>query len=1189
MAATDRGNTSSYSFFKFVVERPVAVTMLVLAVLVFGMISLGRLPLTLMPDISYPSVTLRTSFDGAAPEEVEQFVSRPIEQVMGVVGNKISIISVSRSNESEVVVEFGWDTDMDVAIQEIREKLEMVRLPDGADRPLILRYDPALDPVIRIGLSRSQKRLGKNKKSQNANTFNSEMRALRFVAEDLVKRELEKMPGVAAVKVRGGLEEEIRVELDERELSPRSLSIQNITSQLARENVNLAGGNLKEGKSEYAVRVLSEFASIEDIAAMRIKTQDGAWIKLADIANVSRGNKEAKEITRVNGVPSVEIEIHKEADANIVKVASAMRWRLFGPSGITKEKLPATPADSTSSLSEKSATDKPDKKKRGRGGRGPGKPWWLSGVLAQNGLQLNLLSDQSTFIQASLDELRNTALLGGLFAIMVLFIFLRSVPATVIVALAIPLSVIAAFGPMKMAGLSLNIMSLGGLALGIGMLVDNSIVVLESIFRCRQEGDSRHKAAIRGTGEVGQAVFASTLTTVAVFFPMVFVEGVAGQVFGDMAKVVVYSLSASLVLALSFIPMLSALGSNSSSNTDAAPTRERLLKLFIFSRLNCLDHIVRDWKFLKEWRQGIFKSIIWIFSPLYLGVRFILHLLSDLILRIIAFTFWLLFQIVLHTGGALGWLLGMLSTVIGKLAVPFETAGRFYPGLLSSVLRHPFRVILPAIILVALVGFKMVPNLGSELMPEVHQGEFHIELRLPLGTPLERTAARAEIVEEYLRNRAEIASVALMAGQESSGGLGQDQGEHLARLTVRLIKSSNPLLLEQQLLTDLRPFLEQLPEVNSRVSYPVLFSFKTPIEILINGHELSTLRQTTGEILNLLEDVAGLTDVNSGAQDGNPEVRIRYDRNALGRLGLNLQNVARLVRNKVLGQIGTEFRDGDRQLDIRVKLNDLNLKGMSAIRDLVINPGQSIAIPLSAVAEVSLDEGPAEIRRVDQERCAVIQANISGRDLGNVLQDIENSLNDYRFPEGTDWVIKGQSREMQKSLGSLKMALLLAIFLVYVVMASQFESLFHPLVILFSIPLAFVGVIPVLYLSNTPVSVLVFLGGIMLVGIVVNNAIILVDTINLQRRKGLERYDAVIKAAHLRLRPILMTTATTVLGLLPMAIGFGEGAEMRRPMAITVIAGLLSSTFLTLLLVPVLYDRFEALLEFLRPGRKADQ
>ena len=520
--------------FEITTRRPVAIFMVVLAVAVFGYVSYQQLPLNMMPDISYPTLTVRTEYPDTAPEEVENLISRPIEQRLGVVSNLVSITSISRPGMSDVILEFGWDTDMNDAVQTVRENLDRLNLPRGVNRPLILRYDPTQDPIMRVGIYGTEN-----------------MYVLRHIAEEEIKQELEALKGVAAARVKGGLEEEIRVEISERQLALMGLNINTINRRLQEENVNLAGGSLLDGQTQYLVRTLNEFRTIDEIANLVVGDRNNIEIRVKDVGQVYRTHKEREIITRVNGVESVEIEIFKEADANIVATAQRVRDRLFG----TPEQLAYIEKLKAGEIEEAKANDRREQVRQFV--QMKEMTSFIAFTLPES-VAMEMLSDQSTFIESSVNEVKQTALIGGLLAILVLYIFLRNPSHTAIVGLAIPISIVATFAPMNIFGVSLNIMSLGGLALGIGMLVDNAIVVLESIFRCREEGDDMISATIRGTGEVGGAVFASTLTTVAVFFPIVFVEGVAGQIFGDMALTVVFSLLASLGVALFFIPMLAS-------------------------------------------------------------------------------------------------------------------------------------------------------------------------------------------------------------------------------------------------------------------------------------------------------------------------------------------------------------------------------------------------------------------------------------------------------------------------------------------------------------------------------------------------------------------------------------------------------------------------------------------------------
>jgi len=1248
--------------------------MVVMAVCVFGWMSYQQLALTLMPDISYPTLTVRTEYPGTAPEEVESLIARPLERELGIVPHLVSISSISKAGQADLLLEFEWDTDMNAAAQDIREKVDRVRFPENAERPLLLRYDPSLDPIMRIGLSGPQT-----------------LYDLRNLAELEIRRELESVSGIAAVKIKGGLEEEIHVELNERKLAIMGLDIAQVNARLAQGNVNLPGGNLREGQTQYLIRTLNEFKSLDEIAALVVARQDAAEIRLGDIARVYRTHKDRQIITRMNGSESVEIEIYKEADANIVSVARAVRNRLYG--------LPAQQAyiaklESAKSHEKEAEVDTIGESKnnnkddaetissqRRRAAKQSIEHLKMIDFISNRlpaGARLEVLSDQSVFIVGSIREVQNSALIGGAMAILVLFIFLRNIVHTLIIGLTIPVSIIATFTPMKFFDVSLNLMSLGGLALGVGMLVDNSIVVLESIFRCREEGDDLVTATIRGTGEVSSAVFASTLTTTAVFFPIVFVEGIAGQVFGDMALTVVFSLLASLCVALFFIPMLASrqldgglgiLGRSDFLRLDAMtlarrrwhntaqPWFKRLagaafalpyllyeagwhlllvvatllaavvkwVAILIFEalwlvlkpveyfwakpvvtwqrsvaqwssasrmgpwtvfervwpnilRLQATGDLAKDmerfWVWTRQPSLG-WKMLRLVLMPLvvgYLGFRFVFHTA----LRFVG--------VVLHVALLLAGLAVIVAvTLASMILVPFFLVPLWgfekllgllqkgYPVFLGAALRQ--RLLVVAMAAAAFWGawFGLLPQIGRELIPQVHQGAFYLDVRLPVGTPLEKTAEVVSFIETAAQREADVERIATTVGSDNSATAAADEGEHTSRLTIKL-KDGVDAAAEGRLISRLRQVFKDLPEVDIEVAYPALFSFKTPVEVEVRGYQLDVLRRFSQECEVLLAGVPGLADVKSSLQAGNPEIQIIYDRRRLADYGLELRPVAELVRNKVQGRVATDFRQGERQIDVLVRLRENDRLGPAELQRLVVNPGAEVAIPLSAVAQITVNEGPSEIRRINQDRAALITANIHGTDLATAADRIQELMGSIVFPEGFSYLISGQSKEMETSLRSLFFILLLAVFLVYIVMASQFESLVHPLVIMFTVPLALIGVVIGLALTQTALSIVVFIGLIMLAGIVVNNAIVLVDYINTLRRSGMAKTEAIIQAGSVRLRPILMTTLTTVLGLLPLALGLGEGAEIRTPMALTVITGLVSSTLLTLIVIPTVYS-----------------
>lgn len=1253
-------------YISFVTSRPVAIIMIAFAVMVFGIISYQQLALNLMPDISYPSLTIRTDYAGAAPEEVENMISRPIEQAVGIVRNLQSISSISKAGISDIVLEFAWDTDMDEASQDVREKLERVWLPDGVRRPILLRYDPSLDPIIRVGLYADS-------------TSEADLFLLRRLAEEEIQRSLEEVKGIAAVKVKGGFEEEILIEINEMRLAALGLDITLISNRLAQENINLAGGELKEGDTEYLVRTMNEFINlpeIENIIIGELGEEAKAEIRLKDIARVHRTGKERTVITRLNGRESVELEIYKEADANIVSIADVVRNVIFGTpeQQAYKQEWERKQAEADTSKNATAVKNqRPD----------PQKSSFLAFRLPA-GVHLKLLSDQSTFIENAINEVKNTAIIGGFLAVLILFLFLNKLSTTAIIAVSIPISIIATFGPMYMSDVSLNIMSLGGLALGIGMLVDNSIVVLESIFRCRQEGDEIVPAAQRGTKEVASAVFASTLTTIAVFFPIVFVKGIAGQIFGDMSLTVVFSLLTSLIVALFFIPMLASrkieLGGLQAKLMQAkiaqfwSLTRlkelvarrneyrflpfiaratgcwllvylEIILKLTMLAALLILilgkgfalfvliilwpflapfkltqkttgqyptwiEHFANSNKLFKldlnelwenifrfsaashlgdsmrnrlqriksspYWYSYIWRGLVALLATLYFVFRFVVEMLFSLIAK-----FFIIFVLGLY---ALA--LGLILLIAVPLKPVANFAGRgfnyllkhaneVYPKMLGWSLENKVTVVMIAVVPLFLCFYVLLPQIGSELIPQVHQGTFDVEISLPIGTPVARTDLLIRPIQEKLAAIPGVEKISEVVGAEITSTKSAEEGEHFARLTLQIESGGNPEAAERRVIKQIRRELSTFPDIKFKIAHPTLFSFKTPIELEIKGYNLERLKFVTRDLEQKMAAISGLEDVKSNIRSGNPEIQIKYNRDRLAYFGLNIYQVANLVRNKVLGSVPTEFRDRDRLIDIRVRLRDEDKTAVEDLQRLVVNPQGQIPIRLADVAEILTREGPSEIRRIGKQRAAVITANLSGVDLGTVTEKIESILNTSNLPMDFTYEISGQRKEMETSLDSLIMAILLAVFMIYVVMASQFESLIHPFVIMFTIPLALIGVILSLWLLAIPISVIVFIGIIMLVGIVVNNAIVLVDYINTLRRKGVEKVEAIIKAGTIRLRPILMTTLTTILGLLPMALGFGEGAEIRTPLAITVIAGLISSTILTLLVIPTVYLIFD--------------
>ncbi len=1071
----------------YAVSHPVTVWMVTLAAVVFGLTALGRLDMRLLPEIRYPTLTVQTEFPGTAPVDVENLVTRPLEEAVGVVPGLRKVHSISQAGLSQITLEFNWGTAMDYAALDVREKIDMIRLPEDAQIPLLLKYDPSQDPVVRIGL-----------------TGDAPMVALRNVADDVLKKEIEALQGVAAAQIAGGLEEEIRVEVDEARLAALGLTIGQVNQALAQENINASGGRLRDRNAEYIVRTLSRFEDLTDIEQVTVASVAGQPVRLADVATIYRTHKERTSITHIDGRESVEIAVYKEGDANIVEMAERVRGHLDRLKGQLPEKM-----------------------------------------------GIEVLFDQSVFIASAVNEVRNNALLGGGLAVLVLFIFLRDFRSTMIIGVAIPISIVATFILMLTRGVSLNVMSLGGLALGVGMLVDNSIVVLEAIHRRRENarsGDDMAAAAAGGAGEVAGAVTASTLTTLAVFVPIVFVVvGVAGQIFRDQALTVTFSLAVSLVVALTFTPMASAFGRAAERLGEGSEigSQERLGWYASWSRYAGSGRWFT--KILKV--PGLFlvlglPLLVW---RLFSGLLFVLRTVVK----------------------ALLWPL----TRVFEKTFPLIQSG--YEAALRGALAHRLLVLFLALVL---AGGAMLlwPRLGMELVPPLARGEFTLALEMPEGTPLSQTDAVVSQVELAVSQLPGIAMVAGEVGISREGDASaQRRKENRAEVRVRLNQATAQA--EAAALEEIRTVLAEHPQLRMKLRRQSLLAFGAPVEVDVYGYNLVDLQNTADEVLASLQDVPGLRDLRLSMVPGSPEVQVSFDRDKLNRFGLSQGTVSETVRGKVRGTVASRFRDRERHVDIRVMNTGDQRNTLTAVQDLILTERDGVPITLGSVASMEVVTGPAEIHRLGSKRVAIISANLAGRDLGSVSRDIQDRLLGLTLPAGISVELGGQNQEMDQSFRSLQMAILLAVFLVYLVMAAQFESFLYPLIIMFTVPLALTGAIYGLYLAGMSISVIAVIGAIMLAGIVVNNGIVLVDRINQLKRGRTALADAVLQAGSERLRPILMTTSTTVLGLLPMALGLGEGAELRAPLAVTVISGLMLATLLTLVVVPVIYTLLSGL------------
>jgi len=1102
------------------VKRPVTVWMFTLAVLLFGFVSLSRLSINLLPELSYPTLTIRTDYVGAAPGEIEQLVTKPIEEVVGVVKGVRKVVSASKAEQSDVVLEFEWGTEMDLASLEVREKLDVLLLPLDVKRPLLLRFNPSLDPIMRLGLgavseavSDDLNNAGKISNASGINTTTTEPAAktavamdinttkrIRTYAEEEIKRKLESIEGVASVRIGGGLENEVQVLINQQRTSQLNISVNQIIQRLKDENINASGGRVEDGSQEYLVRTINQFETLDDMRNLYIATREGKFIKLNDVAEVVDSYKERDSITRFNSFEGVEIAIYKEGDANTVDVANAITERLDR----IRESLP-------------------------------------------DNYQLQSVYDQSQFISSAIDEVKSAAIVGGILAMFILYFFLKNIWPTLIISISIPVSIIATFNLMNSYDISLNIMSLGGIALAIGLLVDNSIVVLENIDRHKKNKVAALEAATKGTSEVSMAIVASTLTTMAVFFPLVFVEGIAGQLFSDQALTVTFALLVSLIVALTLIPMLAA---RDKSNVTVA-NEEAVLDLGPRS--------------VSQKPQGKAGRFFWYTSvPFRWFFKSVFYFLPAFFVGVVVSLFRLLSR-----GLSL-----VFKPALWAFDKVYNALSLAYFRCLDKAMKARV-LVLSAIMSVSLLSILLIPKLGIELIPPMSQGEFNVEVTLPSGSRLESTDQLLSDLAAFTQQQQGVARTYSLAGTGSLMNASPAQGgDHWGKLNVVMFDGINAQQ-EQAVVDAMREYLNKKAGVQSKFGTPELFSFSTPLEIEIVGYDLIGLKRYGDLLTEELAKNTRFADIKSSLQSGNPELKINFDHAKLAQLGLNAPDVSKLIATKVGGEIASKFSVDDRKVDILVRNQVQQRNSVSDISQIIVNPGASPAIPLSAVADIEMSIGPSEISRVDQQRVVIVSANLAFGDLGAAVIDAQQAIDALKLPINLQANVAGQSEEMKASFESLYLALALAVFMVYIVMASQFESFLHPFLILFTVPMACAGSIYGLALTGTNVSVVVFIGLIMLAGIVVNNAIVLIDRINQLRQSGVQKGDAIIEAAQSRLRPILMTTLTTVLGLLPMAIGLGEGSEIRTPMAVTVIFGLLFASLLTLFLIPVLYSLFD--------------
>ncbi len=1013
------------------VRRPILTTVVYLVILVIGVFSLMRLPIDLMPEITYPTITVITSYGNAGPQEMEELVSRPIEAALAGIQGIEEITSTSSEGRSTVRVSFVWGTNLDEAVNDIRDRIDrsLNMLPEDIERPFIRKFDLSAFPIVILGV-----------------TSDRDLSEVRQLLEDQVQYRLERVPGVASVDIRGGTKREIQVMMRSANLQAYGISADQVISALRLENRNVPAGSVRQGSKEIMIRTLAEFGGVEDVRNTIVAVKDGAPVRISDIAEVKDGYEEIKSQVRINGVPGVQLAISKQSGTNTVAVAS----------GIHKEL-------------RKISKDIP-------------------------GIQIIPLIDTSKYIERSIMAVANALLIGGLIAVFVLLLFLRNISTTMIISAAIPISIVATFALVYFSGLTLNMMTFGGLALGIGMLLDNAIVVLDSIFHKREKGEDSMSGAVKGAGEVWSAVTASTLTTLVVFFPVVFIKGMSGIMFRSLAFVVAFSLACSLVVALTLVPMLTS-------------------------------------KFLRTTNLT-------------------------------------------QSGG------GLLSAVFRKSEQFYTAVEHRYGLLIHWALGHRKTVVLGVITAfgMAILAF---PLIGVELMPSADESEVRVDVEMEVGTQLEHLERTVKTVESIIQR--EIPEKLIILSNVGGGMGGWFTGSNIARMRVTLVPKSERSRSSAEVADQLRPKLMGIAGATVRVREGQgLFLLRMgnnqdqSISVEVRGHDLQTSQSLAQQISQSVTNVEGVTEARISREAGMPEYRVRIDRGKGADLGLTANSVGGAIQTALGGTRATQVRLAGKEYSVIVRLAEEERKSLDNLNRLTVVNKAGVAVPVNTVASLESATGPAQVERRDRERVISVNVNYAGRDLKSVVEDIRTAIKDIAVPQEFAILIRGDWEEQQKAQRELFFGIAMAILLVFLVMAGQFESFKDPFIVLFSIPVALIGVVGIMLVTGTPFTVQAYIGCIILAGIVVNNAIVLVDTVNRYRReKGIELFRALELAGERRLRPILMTTLTTVLGLLPLAVGIGEGGETQAPMARVVIGGLSVSTLITLIFIPVIYSYVE--------------
>lgn len=1007
-------------FSKLCIRKPVTTIMVTLMVFIAGIVSYFNLDQALMPDMDLPIAVVMTTYVGASPEEIEELISKPMEESLGSIANVDTVTSYSSTNSSMVLLQFVDGTDIDMAAVDMRDKIDQMKstLPDAAGDPMVIKMDINAMPIT-IGVKAE----------------NMDLESLNDLLEDNVVNRLERIEGVASVSLSGGITNEVRITVDPVKLAGYGLTTSTLSGLLAAENMNLPSGDLTQGNTTVAVRTIGEFTSVQEINNLPIPTSTGAVIHLSDVAKVEQVEADRDSFTYINGEKGILLSVDKQSTANLVKVSQSLKDEIA-----------------------KLQRDYPE-------------------------LEIDMLSDTSDYIEMSLSNITETALLAAVIAFFVLLLFLKNAVTAGIIAVSIPTSIMATFALMYVTDINMNMISMGGVAIGIGMLVDNSVVVLDSIYQYYERGYTAAESAEIGAKEVSMAIIASTLTTVAVFLPMALIGGTTGAMMKNLSFTIMYALIASVVVALTFVPMACAL------------LLKRETKTFVWKNLKFLS-------FLDHWEGAI------------------------------------------------------------------DTLSRKYEKLLKWALRHRKKTVL-TVLLVFILSLCSIPLAGMDFMASMDEGVATISVDLPNGTDLDTTE---ETTLEVLYRLQDIPEADVVYANVGSGML--SSGTNSASITMNLVDAKDRKRSTEEVCDDIEKLLADIPGADITVSSSdsAMGSLASAdVTMNVYGYDAATLVDVEDELVDKLSEVDGLSDVEGSTGDTVPEAKVTIDRAKASQYGITTASVAGALSTAISGTTATQYKLDGTEIDVVIRYDTNSVNYLTDLNNLTVTSAYGTQVPLSDVATVTMDESATTIMRENQKNYITISANADNMSTSEAQKLVEKAMADIELPDGCTYEFSGMMEKMNDTFRSLEIAMVVAVLLVYMIMASQFESLRYPFIVMFSMPLAITGAIIGLLITGNTITMPAMMGFVMLIGMVVNNGIVLVDYTNQLMDRGMNCYDALTSAGPRRLRPILMTTLTTVLGMVPMALATSEGSEMMQALAIAVIFGLTLSTVVTLIFIPVLY------------------